>query len=47
MTRTLRKIHRLVWPLLALAVGFALVLAFMLREPAHSLTLDLTAGLVQ
>jgi len=40
VTRTHRKLHRLVWLLLALGVGIALLLAFLWRDPAHA------AGLV-
>lgn len=31
MTRTHRHIHRMVWPALALVVGFAFVMALVLR----------------
>lgn len=33
MTRNHRRMHRIVWPALACAVSFALVLAFILRAP--------------
>jgi hypothetical protein len=33
MTRTHRRIHRMVWPALALVVGVAFVRALVLRAP--------------
>jgi hypothetical protein len=36
MTRTHRRIHRLVWPVLAVAVSFAFVMALVLRAPPPS-----------
>jgi hypothetical protein len=33
MTRVHRKIHRLIWPLLAVAVVFGLILAIERRPP--------------
>jgi hypothetical protein len=33
MTRTHRAFHRIVWPALALVVGFAFVMALVLRAP--------------
>jgi hypothetical protein len=41
MTRTHRKLHRLVWLLLALGVGLALLLALAWRDPAHASALGL------
>ena len=45
MTRTHRKLHRLVWLLLALGVGLALLLAFLWRDPAHAAMLVSAVGL--
>ena len=45
MTRTHRKLHRLVWLLLALGVGLALLLAFLWRDPAHAAAVSLALGL--
>lgn len=45
MTRTHRKLHRLVWLLLALGVGLALLLAFLWRDPAHATAFSLARGL--
>jgi hypothetical protein len=45
MTRTHRKLHRLVWLLLALGVGLALLLALAWRDPAHAGGLVLALGL--
>jgi hypothetical protein len=36
VTRTHRSFHRLIWVLLALGVGVALLLALLWREPAHA-----------
>jgi hypothetical protein len=33
MTRTHRAVHRLIWPALAALVGFAFVMALVLRAP--------------
>jgi hypothetical protein len=33
MTRKHRAVHRVVWPLLAVAVSFAFVMALVLRAP--------------
>jgi hypothetical protein len=33
MTRSHRRVHRMVWPALALVVGFAFVMALVLRPP--------------
>jgi hypothetical protein len=45
MTRTHRKLHRLVWLLLALGVGLALLLALAWRDPAHAAALHSVLGL--
>ena len=45
MTRTHRKLHRLVWVLLALGVGLALLLALLWRDPAHAAALGPILGL--
>jgi hypothetical protein len=45
MTRTHRKLHRLVWLLLALGVGLALLLALTWRDPAHAAAVSPTLGL--
>jgi hypothetical protein len=37
MRRPHRKAHRLIWPVLALAVAFGFVLALVLRAPAAPL----------
>lgn len=34
MTRTHRFLHRLIWPVLAIAVGFGLTAALVMRAPA-------------
>ncbi len=44
MTRTHRRLHRLVWLLLALGVGIALLLAFLWRDPAHAAALQSALG---
>jgi hypothetical protein len=44
MTRTHRRLHRLVWLLLALGVGIALLFAFMWRDPAHAAVLVSAIG---
>lgn len=33
MTRSHRSIHRMLWPVLALAVGLGFVMALLLRAP--------------
>jgi hypothetical protein len=33
MTRTQRSVHRLIWPILALVVGFGFAMALALRPP--------------
>jgi hypothetical protein len=45
MTRTHRRLHRLVWLLLALGVGVALLLAVLWRDPAHAAVLVSALGL--
>lgn len=44
MTRTHRKLHRLVWLLLALGVGLALLLALAWRDPANAAALGPILG---
>ena len=44
MTRGLRALHRLIWVLLAAAVGLALALAIAWRNPTHALALAAGAG---
>ena len=36
MTRSHRSVHRLLWVVLALAVGFGFTMALVLRAPAHA-----------
>jgi hypothetical protein len=38
MRRPHRKAHRLIWPVLALAVAFGFVMALVLRAPAEPFT---------
>ena len=38
MRRPHRKVHRLIWPVLVLAVAFGFVMALVLRAPAEPLT---------
>ena len=45
VTRAHRNIHRLLWPLLAVAVGLALLLALAWRDPANAQALELVVGL--
>ena len=45
MTRAHRTMHRLLWPLLALAVGLALLLALLWRDPANAQAPELVVGL--
>ncbi len=40
MTRTLRKLHRMLWPLLAAAIGIAFGLALAWKKPAHAAPLS-------
>lgn len=44
MTRAHRKLHVLIWLLLAVAIGLALALAIALRDPAHALAVLPTSG---